>query len=100
MYVFFEETSDFHVDASFMKMFCTCFIESILRFSIMCWYGNLNVKNRGKLNSIVKMCSNIVTGRTRRETCGSICKALFQNMVLIQAGSINSKQVWQGQDTE
>ncbi len=40
----------------------------------------------------------LVTGRTRRETCGSICEALFQNMVLIQAGSINSKQVWQGQD--
>ncbi len=41
-----------------MKMFC--FTESILRFSIMCWYDNLNVKNRGKLNSIVKICSNIV----------------------------------------
>ncbi len=39
-----------------------------------------------------------VTGLTRRESCGSICKALFQNMVIIQAGSINSKQVWQGQD--
>ncbi len=48
-----------------------------------------------------KYCNGgAVTGRTRRETCGSICKALFQNMVIIQAGSINSKQVWQGQDTE
>ncbi len=39
-------------------------------------------------------------GVTTREAWGSICKALFQNMVIIQAGSINSKQVWQGQDTE
>ncbi len=31
-----------------------------INFSIMYWYGKLNVKNRGKLNSIVKMCSKIV----------------------------------------
>jgi hypothetical protein len=34
-----------------------------------------------------------VTGLMRRETCGSMCKALFRNMV-IQAGSGISKQVW------
>ncbi len=43
-----------------MKMFYTCFIESIVSFSVICWYGNLNVKSRGKLNSIVKICSKIV----------------------------------------
>ncbi len=37
-------------------------------------------------------------GLTRRETRGSICKALLLNMVNT-AGSGRSKQVWHGQDT-
>ncbi len=39
-------------------------------------------------------------GLTRRETRGSICKALLLNMVNTQAGSVYGKQVWQGQNTE
>ncbi len=57
---FLRKLLTFHVDVSFMKMFYTCFIESIVSFSVICWYGNLNVKSRGKLNSIVKICSKIV----------------------------------------
>ncbi len=41
-----------------------------------------------------------VTGLTRRETRGSICKALLLNMVETQAGSVHGKQLWQGQNTE
>jgi len=48
------------MDVSFMEMFYTCFIEAVLSFSITCWYGNLNVKNRRKLTGIVTMCSKIV----------------------------------------
>ncbi len=40
-----------------------------------------------------------VTGLTRREASGSICKALLKYMVIFQAGSVTSKQVWQGQNT-
>ncbi len=57
---FLRKLRTFYVDVSFMKMFYTCFIESIESFSVICWYGNLNVKSRGKFNSIVKICSNIV----------------------------------------
>ncbi len=44
---FLRKLLTFHVDVSFMKMFYTCFIESIVSFSVICWYGNLNVKSRG-----------------------------------------------------
>ncbi len=40
-----------------------------------------------------------VTWRLRRETCGSICIALFTDMVKIQAGSNTSNQVWHRRDT-
>ncbi|XDV11492.1 hypothetical protein PO909_000423 [Leuciscus waleckii] len=57
---FLRKLRTFNMDVSFMKMFYTCFIEAVLSFSIICWYGNLNVKNRRKLTSIVTMCSKIV----------------------------------------
>ncbi len=42
----------------------------------------------------------IVTGRTRRETCGSICKALLGGVVGNEHGSHIGKQVCIWQDKE
>ncbi len=39
-----------------------------------------------------------VTGRTRREASGSICKLLFLGVVNNRQGRTNSKQVYRGQD--
>ncbi len=36
--------------------------------------------------------ATIVTGRTRREMCGSMCKALFKDVFTNRHGSVNSKQ--------
>ncbi len=54
-----RKLTTFRMDVSFMNIFYTCFITFVSSFSNICWYGNLNVKNWSKLNSIVKMCSKI-----------------------------------------
>ena len=36
------------------------FVESILAFSIVCWFGSLDLKNRKKLVRIEKQCRKIV----------------------------------------
>ena len=41
-------------------MFYCSFIESVISFSIICWYGNLNVKDKNHLKRIVKTASKII----------------------------------------
>ena len=36
------------------------FVESILTFSFICWFGSLNLKNSKNLDRVVKQCSKIV----------------------------------------
>ena len=38
------------------------YVESILTFSLICWFGSLNVKDKQILNSMAKQCSKI-TGK-------------------------------------
>lgn len=42
-----------------MKSFYSCFIESILTFSFICWYGSLSLRNKNRLQGIVRVCSKI-----------------------------------------
>ena len=48
-----------NVDRTFMRMFYCCFIESILTFSSVCWFGSLSFKNKKRLQGITKVCSKI-----------------------------------------
>lgn len=73
----------FNMDVSFMKMFYTCFIEAVLSFSIVCWYGNLNVKNRRKLTSIVTMCSKIVGTDLRTISQIYECRTIRKGQVVL-----------------
>ncbi len=41
-----------------------------------------------------------VTGQTRRETCGSMCKALFQNMVKHRQGQTSVDRYVEGKTQE
>ena len=41
-------------------MFYCSFIESVLTFCLVCWFGTLSVKNRGKFNGIVNRGINVV----------------------------------------
>ena len=35
--------SQYHFDKSLMTLFYRCYIESVLTFSLICWYGNLSI---------------------------------------------------------
>lgn len=60
---------NFHFELFIWMFLLRCFILVLLNFTFyiysICCYGNLNVKNRGKLNSTVKMCSKIVGTKLR-----------------------------------
>ena len=49
----------FHVDRSLMKLFYSAYIHSVISFSLICWYGNLSMKNKNSLGRIVKIASKI-----------------------------------------
>lgn len=50
----------FNVDSTFMNMFYSCFIESVITFSFVCLYGSLNLKNRNRLQGTVKVCVRLL----------------------------------------
>lgn len=49
-----RKPSKFNIDRHMLTLFCYAFIESIMSFSIVVWYGSLSVKNKNSLNQIVK----------------------------------------------
>ncbi len=57
---YLRKLCSFYVDSTFMKMFYSCCIESVISFSFVCWYGSLNVNNINRLQGIVKVCGKIV----------------------------------------
>ena len=43
-----------------MRIFYKSYIESVLSFSMICWYGNLNVKDKASLAKVVKAAGKII----------------------------------------
>ena len=54
---------NFGVNGTVLQGFYKCFIESVLTFSFICWYGSLSIKNRNVLSKVVNVCSKIVGAR-------------------------------------
>jgi hypothetical protein len=50
----------FQVDKTIMTLFYRAFIESIVSFSLVSWFGSLSIKNRNSLNQVVKWSSKLV----------------------------------------
>ena len=76
--------ANFQIDKSLMRMFYCSFIESVISFSIICWFGNLNVKDKNNLKRIVTTASKI---------CGVKFNSLdlvFQRQVLKKAKAIRA----------
>ena len=48
------------VNAPILQLFYHSFVESVLTFAFMCWYGSLNVKCKNVLNRVVNVCSKVV----------------------------------------
>lgn len=59
---FYRKLRNFRVDSTFMRMFYSCFIESVFTFSFICWFGALSLKNKKHLQRIVHTCGKIAGG--------------------------------------
>ena len=57
---FLRKLNSFGVDKKVTKLLCSSFIESVLCFSFICWFGNLDVKQKNKIKKIVNMCSKVI----------------------------------------
>ena len=57
---FLRKLASFSVDKTILNLFYSSFIESILCFSFICWFYNLNIKQRNNVNRIVTLCSKII----------------------------------------
>ena len=83
---FYRKLSSFKVDNTFMRMFYSCFIESVLTFAFITWYGMLTLKNRNRLQGITKVCSRIA-GTTLNDLT-----MLYQRQTLKKAQSVLDDQ--------
>ena len=52
-----------HVNNMILERCYQAFIQSILAFSVICWFGSLSAKERVRLNGVVRVCSKIVGAR-------------------------------------
>ena len=57
---FLRKLNSFSVDTKILKLFYSSFIESVLCFSFICWFYNLNLKQKTSLQRVVNTCSKIV----------------------------------------
>lgn len=64
----FNADADHSVFLMAFNYFCQSFIESLLTFSFICWFGGPSVRNRKSLNGVVKLCSKI-TGVQQKDLC-------------------------------
>ncbi len=77
-----RKLSYFHVDRAIMKLFYCAFIESVLSFCMVTWFGNLSLKNRTALGQIVKWAGKLI-GETQLSP-----EALYARQLQRLTGSI------------
>ncbi len=58
---FVQRLDTFNRDRTLMVSFYRSFIESILTFCLVSWYGNLSMHNKNHLSSIMKTASKIIS---------------------------------------
>jgi hypothetical protein len=47
------------VDNKIMQLFYMSIIQSVMTFSIVCWYGNTSAESKNKLSRIIKVCEKM-----------------------------------------
>ena len=62
----------FKVNKTIMERCYQSFIQSVLAFSMICWFGSLGVREKMKLNGIVRTCEKIIG--SRQQTIDEIFK--------------------------
>ena len=97
---FYRKLRNFYVDNTFMQMFYSCFIESVLTFTFICWYGSISIKNKNRLQGLTNICSKIAglslhhvnelyNIRTLKKVCavlGDQSHPLFKEFTLLPSG--------------
>ncbi len=76
---FLRKLKYFSVCSSMMSLFYKQFIESVLSFCIVAWFGNLNLSNKNRLGSLVKVACKIISVNQIGPT------EIFQNSVVKKA---------------
>ena len=48
-----------NVDQTILTLFYRCFVRNVPTFSLICWWDNLSLSDKSKLEKLVKICSKI-----------------------------------------
>ena len=56
--------SNLGIETKIMNLFYSAIIQSVMSFSITCWYGNCSLEVRGKLAKIIRNCVKLGVGNT------------------------------------
>ena len=57
---FLRKLRNFNVDKTLLTLFYQSFIQSVITFSIVCWYGNLNKNDTARLQRTINTASRII----------------------------------------
>ena len=79
-----QKLKSLNINANVLQGFYRCFVQSVLTFSFICWFGSLSIKNKNVLNRIVNVCSKIVGVKQEGLT------VLYERRVKGKAGVIAS----------
>jgi len=79
---FLRKMRTFHVSSEMMTLFYRSFIESLLTFCIVAWFGNLNLYNKNRLDRLVKTAGKI-SGSQQADTM-----SIYTRQVLRKANAI------------
>lgn len=79
-----HKMTKFNEDNTILKLFYKSYTESVLTFSMICWYGNLSAKAKAALSKIVKVSGKIIGAQQSSLT------DLYNRFVLKKAESILS----------
>ncbi|KAM3587572.1 uncharacterized protein V6R79_009188 [Siganus canaliculatus] len=63
-----RKLNSFSVSSKILLTFFQSFIESVLSFSLACWFHSLNLQEKNRLHSIGRVCSKIIGLPTRSLT--------------------------------
>ena len=55
-----RKLKSFDVSQKILKLIYTSLVESVLSFNIVTWHNYLNLRQKNKLNSIIRICNRIV----------------------------------------
>ena len=75
------------MNARILGNFYRCFIESVLTFGFLCWYGGLRVANKGILNRVVNVSGKVVGVKQKSLDVLYKCRVMKKGYVIVRDSS-------------